>query len=117
MDNKASETAEAWQVVFKLSQVAVKQEMDEPRIQAGFARLLSSGLKEWPSPSHIFDLMPPRPPQERLEHTPPASEEVNRDGLERFRLIVGGIAKDKSTTGDDHHNERQRKQGNNKQKK
>ncbi len=82
-------TADIW--VAAMGQRVSVEQLDAPRIAAGFQRLFPT-VREWPAPIQVIELMPRRPPQPALTHTISAAErQANKERLrELSRRITGG---------------------------
>lgn len=78
-----TKNADIWFVTLK--KVCTVEEVDGPRIRAGFERLFGR-IGEWPAPKQLLELMPARPPRQALRE-PPISEEEHQRGLEKIRQL------------------------------
>lgn len=58
-------TADIWERAFSRRLGVPVEALDAPRIREGFDRIFPT-VREWPTPTEVFGLMPPRPPQKAL---------------------------------------------------
>ncbi len=75
--------ADVW--FLTLRKVCIIEQIDAPRIRAGFERLFPQ-IKEWPAPAQLIELMPRRLPQQSLP-MPEPTEEDRRKGLEALSQL------------------------------
>jgi len=77
-------TADIWYVA--MTRACTIEEVDTPRIRAGFERLFAC-VKEWPAPRDLLDLMPARPARVSLP-APEPTEADKRKGREVLRQLT-----------------------------
>lgn len=80
--------ADVWFVALK--KICTIEEVDAPRIQAGFQRLFGQ-IAEWPAPKQLLALMPDRPPRRSLPMPEPteADRQRGREVLQQLKDKMG----------------------------
>lgn len=78
-------TADIWRLVGERQGLKI-EDVDAPRIRAGFEKLLTQGLKRWPEPAELIKALPRRPERQKLDE-PPLTDEQRAAGQEALRRL------------------------------
>ncbi len=83
-----TKTADIWEKALG-PRVSVEQ-LDAPRIAAGFQRIFSL-VRKWPAPIQVIELMPPRPRLKELPHILTAEQRAeNKKRLQELSRTISG---------------------------